>query len=428
MTQLAPLLHHRGFRDLLVGQAVSSFGDWMATVALMALVLDVSGSPAAVGGVLALRLMPSVFAGPLAATAALRWDRRRTMLTMDLVRAPLVLLIPFVPALWWIYLWAFLTEVANLVFLPARDAAIPDLVDDEQLPTANGLVLVSSYGNIPIGAAAFAGLSSLAALVGEPFDDPFLLVFALDAATYLVSFAFIRRIDLAGTPGEEDVATGAGTSGTRSFFEAVRSPLLRAVLPGLATVVVGIGALFSLGIVYVREVLGASDMAFGVLIAIFGVGASLSVWWVQQRRGARLIRLIRFAVAAMGAILATMALIENLLWSFAVAVPFGASAAAALVGSLTYLQDVMTGRRRVIGFAAFHMVFRFGMSLSAITAGFVVGRVPTVRWPLVGRVAPASVVLFAAGVLVALGALGIRPAPLVEADGSAEPVEEDATT
>ena len=134
----------------------------MGTVALMALVLQLTDSPLAVGGILTLRLLPAAVGAPLAAKAAGRWDRRRTMLAMDLTRAGMVFAIPFVRALWWIYLWGFLLEVASIVFLPARDSSIPDLVDgNEDLALANGLILGTSYGSIPIGAALFAAVAAL---------------------------------------------------------------------------------------------------------------------------------------------------------------------------------------------------------------------------------------------------------------------------
>ncbi|MDR9451847.1 MAG: hypothetical protein RI637_11575, partial [Acidimicrobiia bacterium] len=72
------LLRTTDFRRVLSAQAVSGVGDWMATVALMALVFDITGSAAAVGGMLAIRLGPGAIAGPLAAQAARRGDRRRT--------------------------------------------------------------------------------------------------------------------------------------------------------------------------------------------------------------------------------------------------------------------------------------------------------------------------------------------------------------
>ena len=80
------LVRRQSYRDLLVGQAVSALGDWMGTIAFMALTLAITGSPTAVGGILTLRLLPAAIGGPLAARAAAvagtagarcsRWTRR----------------------------------------------------------------------------------------------------------------------------------------------------------------------------------------------------------------------------------------------------------------------------------------------------------------------------------------------------------------
>ena len=108
----------------------------------------------------------------------------------------MVFAIPFVRALWWIYLWGFLLEVASIVFLPARDSSIPDLVDsDDDLAFANGLILGTSYGSIPIGAALFA---AVAALPVQLADRPYALVFFIDAATFVVSFLCIARLTQLG--------------------------------------------------------------------------------------------------------------------------------------------------------------------------------------------------------------------------------------
>lgn len=79
-------LNRRDFRRLIIGQAISSFGDWMGTLALMYFVLEISGSTTAVGGVLVLRLLPSALGAPLAARVVTRWRRRSVMLTSDLIR------------------------------------------------------------------------------------------------------------------------------------------------------------------------------------------------------------------------------------------------------------------------------------------------------------------------------------------------------
>ena len=111
----------------------------------------------------------------------------------------MVFAIPFVRALWWIYLWGFLLEVASIVFLPARDSSIPDLVEgNEDLPLANGLILGTSYGSIPIGAALFAAVAALPVqLAGRPYA----LVFFIDAATFVVSFLCIARLTAARPVG-----------------------------------------------------------------------------------------------------------------------------------------------------------------------------------------------------------------------------------
>src|SRR5207302_4701273 len=128
------LLARGPFRALLVGQTVSALGDWMVTVALMVLALRYSGSSTAVGGILVLRLLPAAVGGPVAARAVGRWDRRHTMLAMDLARAFVVLAVPLVRGLWWLYVWAVTLEVCGLVFIPARGASVPDLVAGYGLP------------------------------------------------------------------------------------------------------------------------------------------------------------------------------------------------------------------------------------------------------------------------------------------------------
>jgi predicted MFS family arabinose efflux permease len=398
---VATLVRRPGYRDLLVGQAVSGLGDWMGTVAFMALTLEVTGSPAAVGGILALRLLPAAIGGPLAARAAVRWDRRRTMLAMDAVRAVMIALVPFVRALWWIYIWAFLIEVASLVFLPARDASIPDVVDGDDLPLANGLILGSSYGSIPLGAAAFA---AVAALPGADMGGrPFALVFFLDAVTFLVSFAFIAHaVDLGGPAVTEAQDEEVG------FRRAFRIPLVRAIIPAAAAVALGLGALFSLGIVFVRDVLDASDAEFGWLIALFGAGAVLGVALLQKMHGGDALWQTRSGVVCIGVIVAVFSLAPSLSVAFLGAVGFGAAAAYTLAAGMGTLQSQLDGPDRVLAFAAFHVIIRSGLALAAVGAGLAGDFLGSVDWPLVGRLEPSRVVLLCSGLLVILSAVAVR--------------------
>lgn len=407
-------LRHRPFRNLVIGQTVSALGDWMATFAMIVLVLDLTGSSAAVGGMLMLRLLPAVIAGPLATRSVSRWNRRRTMMAMDGVRVVVATLVPLVAHVSWVYACAFLLECGGLVFLPARDASTPDLVDEEDLPAANALILGSSYGTVPLGAAAFGLLVVLQRILfgreGFLGGRPYLLVFLVDALSFLVSLAFVRGLRvLDEAPGAAKVAVRAdavlvgvqqSASSPPGFLGAFRIPLVRAVLPPTVTVVLGVGTLFSVGVVFVRGVLHASSAEFGLLIALFGLGAAAGLGLLQLFRARDQLAVARVAVGLQGAVVATLSLSPNLPPALLGAAAFGGATAATLAAGMSVLQARLEGAERVQAFAVFHVVIRAGLSLAAFGAGLAVDLVGSVRWPLVGRLQPARLVLFCAGLLV----------------------------
>jgi MFS family permease len=387
----------RPLRDLLVGQAVSSLGDWMGTVALMALVLEITDSATAVGGVLVLRLAPTIVAGPLAARLTLRWSRRRTMLAMDAVRVPAVAILPWVTHLWWIYIWAFVVELAGMVFLPARDASIPDLVEDEDdLAVANGLVLGTSYGMIPFGAGLFALVS---ALTGEASTvEAARIIFLVDALTFAVSYLAIARLPELGMAAGATDATGG------RFRDALRLPIVRRLAPVAAVVAFGLGALFSIGIVWVNDVLDASDTEFGLLVACFGVGAAGGLLILRQL-DRRDLALVRMLLILLGAVVATMSQAPAIGLALLGALGFGALCAMVLATSMELLQQHLGDRDRLLGFAVFHVVIRGGLALAAMGAGIASDVLDRVSWPLLGRLDSSQVVLLSSGVLVVVVAL-----------------------
>jgi dTMP kinase len=400
---LSDLLARRGYRDLLAGQTVSGLGDWMAMVALMALVLDITGSSTAVGAVLVLRLTPTVLAGPLATRLVARWDARRTMMAMDAARAGVVVLIPLVGAIWWVYLWAFLLEVGGLVFLPARDAAIPRLTGDGDLSLANGLVLGSSYGTIPLGAGVFGVVAALSGSHPGAGSPGMVAVFVFDAVTFLVSMALVARLgELKGFSAAHPAAGGAEEE-PAGFFDAFRLPLVRAIAPAATVAALGIGALFSLGIVFVRNVLGASNLEFGVLVALFGVGAAAGLG-VLHLGGLRGVTVVGAAVAVQGAVIAGMSLAPDVALTFLGAVGFGAATAVALTAAMDVLQERIAEDERVAAFAAFHVLIRGGLALAAIAAGAAADVLHTVHLPGLGRLPGVRAVLLLSGLTVVVGA------------------------
>ena len=436
MSSLRRVLAGEDFRRLLIGQGVSGLGDWMATFALMALAWEVTSSTSAVGGILTLRLLPAALGGTVAARVSLRWDRRRTMLATDLLRLGIVAIIPLIAQLWWIYLWAFVLEAASVIFLSARDASVPALVDSDDLPTANSLMLGSSFGSIPIGAGAFAVLTLL------PFADqgwlasrPHAVVFWIDALTYLVSAILIARMASLGRPTgpvvespvvespvvespvvESPVVESAGVGRLR---DAARIPLVRSVMPAAAAVSLGLGALFSLGLSLVREELEASDLEFGVLIAIFGVGAGAGLIIVTRLKGP-LMEVTRYGTLGMGGLVATMSLSPMLWLTYLGAFGFGLAATVALTSGMTALQSGTGDEERGVAFAAFHMVIRMALGIAAAAAGAIGDALDEVRifdfWTLSGT----RLVLLASGILVIGSAWAVRAGSDVESPGERE--------
>lgn len=407
-------LSRRDFRRLIVGQTVSSFGDWMGTLALMYFVLELSGSTTAVGGVLVLRLLPSAVGAPVAARVVTRWRRRSVMLWSDMIRTGMALALPIVPWLVWVYFWAFVIEVVGLVFLPARDAAIPFLIEDEEdehdtgtLEMANGITMATSYGMIPVGAGAFGLLLWLSNLAGWEGHWRYVVVFWLNAATYVVSYFAIRSIpDLGPGPVERRRMEHTEREAQGGFFRSLRLPVVRGVMPGVAVVALGLGALFSLGVVFVKNVLDAGPVGFGALVVLFGVGAITGLLLVHRKAGS-LMTQIKLGTAAQGLVIASMGALGSIWWSYIGAVVFGAAATSALVGGITFLQEQLSGVERNLALTAFHAVLRFGLALAALVSGVAADLLKEAGATPLG-LAPGQFVLTASGLVVLAGTFLIR--------------------
>ena len=372
---------------------------WLATFALMTLVLDISGSAAAVGGVLALRLAPATLAGPLIGMVATRFGRRSLLVGLDFVRGGVALVIPLVATLWWVYPWTITIEVAAVVAIAARDASIRDLVDEHNLPIANGMVMGATYGAIPLGAGAFAAVSAAGASIAGGISGT-TVAFWVDAATFAVSALLIRRI--VEIPDRPDLV--AGTAERVRLSDARRVPLVRATLPPIVAASLGIGTLFSLGVTFVRDTLGADQAQFGSLVAVFGLGAAgglgLRELWRLRGVGA-----VRLGVGVMGSVMVVMAFSGGMPAALVTAFAFGAGGAYAIVSGLTVLQVDLPAEWRLISLGAFHVAVRMALAVGALTAGLAVDLLGE---RMVAGLVPIRLVLVVSGALAIGSAVAVR--------------------
>src|SRR5215204_6593187 len=182
------LRRNRSFRQLWLGQVVSQMGDWFNTIALYTIILKLTGSGRDVGLLLVARFVPSFLFGPLSGVIADRFSRRRIMIVSDLLRAVVVLGFLFVrraDQLWLIYVLTVLQLGLSTFFEPAKTAAIPSVVEDRELVSANAISSVTWSAMLTIGAAIGGWITGL-------FGTD--VAFVLDAATYLLSAALIASI------------------------------------------------------------------------------------------------------------------------------------------------------------------------------------------------------------------------------------------
>jgi hypothetical protein len=270
---------------------------------------------------------------------------------------------------------------------------------------ANGLVLGSSYGMIPLGAGLFALVS---AVTGDASTvEAARVIFLVDALTFLASYFAIARLPELG------IGAGVVDEAGGRFRDALRLPLVRRLAPVAAVVAFGLGALFSIGIVWVNEVLDASDTEFGLLVACFGVGAAGGLL-ILRRLARRDLSLVRTLLILLGAVVAVMSQAPAIGFALLGAVGFGGLVAMVLATSMELLQHHLGERDRLLGFAVFHVVIRGGLALAAMGAGIASDVLDRVSWPLLGRLESSQVVLLSSGGLVILVAvLAGRPGGVV---------------
>jgi MFS family permease len=258
------LLKNSRFVRLWLGQGLSFVGDSVSTVALVLLVVDLSGSASAVGGVLVARLLPTL-ASPFVGVLADRLDRRAVLVAGDLVRAILVFGLIFVRDLPAIYALVFLLGAAQTVFNPTVRAAFPGVVGGGDLTRANALISGTFSFSVMAG-PALGGV--LVASVGVE------VAFLLDALTFLVSAVLISTIPLPapGRDGEGEGFFGELRAGF-GYLAGARVPL--AIVAGAFLATLTANATIPAEAFLAKDTFGAGDVGYGLIASLWGGGMVL---------------------------------------------------------------------------------------------------------------------------------------------------------
>ena len=258
----------RRFGYLLTASAVSNLGDGLVGAALPLLVATLTRDPVLVAGAtLAGRLPWLLFAVPAGALVD-RMDRRRVMISVNLVRALLVGILTWTIAtgdvtLLLVYVIGFALGTAETFFDTSSEAIVPLIVERERLPDANARFQVFEWaGNAfvgpPLGAALFAAAAALP--------------FGLDAASFALAAGLIALISV----DARSRSTRTEASLRKEVLEGLtwlwRQPVLRtlALMAGVTNLVTfGIIAIF---VLFAQDVLRIDETGYGILLATLGVG------------------------------------------------------------------------------------------------------------------------------------------------------------
>jgi MFS family permease len=254
------LLRNDRFLRLWVGQGISFVGDFVSTVALVILVVELSGNATAVGGLLVARLIPTL-ASPLVGVLADRLDRRAILVASDLARAVLILGAVFTRDLLALYALVFLMGLARTFFNPTIRAAFPSVVGEGDLTRANSLISATFSISITVG-PALGGL-----LVATAGVDA---AFVADAVTYLISAAVLSRIPLPHLQESEDEGFVREMRSGFGYLAGARIPL--AILVGAFLVQLATEATVPAEVFLAKESFNAGDAGYGLLVSLWGVG------------------------------------------------------------------------------------------------------------------------------------------------------------
>ena len=374
-----PVFGSPGFLRLWVAQVVSAFGDWIGFLAIIEIARRLGGGQpgSAIALVMLARVLPGFFLASVGGVIVDRVDRKRLLITCDILRAGVLLLIPLIERVWALVLASLVLELATSLWGPAKEAIVPNLVPKEQLTAANSLSLVAAYGTFPLAAGAFIGLAKFAEWLGGSSIGQVEWALALDAVTFLIAAGLIatlpllrHRRDANNTPSI-DLSQGVRELREGWTFIAI-SPQVRAVLVGLGTGMIGGGMLIPLGAVFNDAVLGAGNAGFGTILVTMGLGvaAGVSALSAVQRRFAK-DRPFGAAVFGAGTCLLFAVTSSDTFLTLAGVFAMGVFAGSGYVLGFTLLHENVEEQLRGRVFSALYTLVRFCLLLSITVGGFL---------------------------------------------------------
>jgi H+ antiporter protein len=263
------VLANRTYRHLFAAQVIALAGTGLLTVALGLLAFELAGADAGVvlGTALAIKMVAYVGVAPIVGAFANQLPRRAFLVSMDLVRAAVALLLPFITEVWQIYVLIFLLQSASAAFTPTFQATIPDVLPDEKDYTRALSLSRLAYDLESLLSPALA--AALLAVIS------FHWLFGGTVVGFLCSAALVLSVRLPQAAVSER-KSGIYDKTTRGLRIYLKTPRLRGLL-ALNLSVAAAGAMVIVNtVVIVRSVLGLPEDDVAVALACFGGGSMVA--------------------------------------------------------------------------------------------------------------------------------------------------------
>ena len=275
---------HAKFRRLFAAQAIALIGTGLSTVGLQLLAFRLTGGEAApvLATALSIKMVAYVFLAPICGGLAHRASRKSILVTSDVIRAGLVLLLPLVTQEWQIYVLIFAVQALAAAFKPVFQAIIPTVLPDTATYTRALSWTRLAYDLETVGSMMLA-MTLMAA--GGGFE----LLFELNAAAFAVSALLIAATRLPAIAPAERVGgvLDAVSFGVRAYLA---TPRLRALLVLYFAAAMVSGAILVNNVDYVRNELGGEDFLVALTMLAYGAGsmaAALATPLILRRIGSR---------------------------------------------------------------------------------------------------------------------------------------------
>ncbi len=262
------ILQNRTYRHLFLAQVIALVGTGLATVALGLLAFELAGAEAGavLGTALAIKMIAYVAVAPIASAFAERVPRRAMLVALDLVRAAVAVLLPFVTEIWQVYALIFVLQSASAAFTPTFQATIPDILPEEKeytraLSLSRLAYDLESVVSPMLAAALLAFISFHNLFVGT-------------VVGFLISAALVVSVVLPSPkPAQPRGIYDRTTRGIRIYMA---TPRLRGLL-AINLAVASAGALVIVNtVVYVQAAFGLDNQATALALAAFGGGSMVA--------------------------------------------------------------------------------------------------------------------------------------------------------